>query len=130
MVNIKCKTLLWFWFPILAYAGLIFYLSSLERPPVPFEFWNADKLYHFIEYAVFSFLLVRALRFSFPNIRLPQYTILITTLYGISDEVHQFFVPGRYFSIVDMVFDAIGGVLGVYIYYFIIKKLDSETNSE
>ena len=38
--------------------------------------------------------------------------IMISTLYGISDEYHQMFVPGRTFDVLDMVADAIGSVAG------------------
>ena len=37
----------------------------------------------------------------------------LTVLYGVSDEVHQSFVPGRGPSLIDIAFDAVGAMLGV-----------------
>ena len=38
--------------------------------------------------------------------------IVISSLYGVSDEYHQLFVPGRTFDVLDMLADAIGSVVG------------------
>ncbi len=43
-------------------------------------------------------------------------TLWTTTLYGISDEIHQFFVPHREFSVHDIAADFVGGVLAVGIF--------------
>jgi len=42
--------------------------------------------------------------------------VILATLYGISDEVHQAFVPGRNASPWDVVADGLGGVMGALIY--------------
>jgi VanZ family protein len=45
------------------------------------------------------------------------------TLYGISDEIHQIFVPFRQADILDAVADAIGSICGVTIfYYWMVRK--------
>jgi VanZ family protein len=38
--------------------------------------------------------------------------VVISSLYGVSDEYHQLFVPGRSFDILDMVADIIGSIVG------------------
>jgi len=43
----------------------------------------------------------------------------LSILYGISDEIHQYFVPFRYSSVMDVVADGLGASLGISIY---IKK--------
>ena len=106
---------------------LIFVISSLEQPPLPmpeFEWFTIDKLYHFIEYAILGALVARALVKAKPVIvpsRLIWYVAAVfSILYGASDEWHQTFVPGRFATFADWVADvlgAIGGVLGVYLYY-------------
>ena len=53
-----------YWAPPLLYMVLVFVVSSLEQPPLPmpeFEWLTIDKLYHFIEYAILSGLVARAL---------------------------------------------------------------------
>ncbi len=44
------------------------------------------------------------------------WAILIGTLYGVSDEFHQSFVPGRESTIPDIVADAVGSCLGLFVY--------------
>ena len=38
--------------------------------------------------------------------------IAIASLYGLSDEYHQLFVPGRTFDVLDIVADVVGSVVG------------------
>ncbi len=111
----------WFryWGPVCAYAGLIFYLSSLPHPEdnLPsFTQLFSDKFLHLVEYAVLGGLCYRALRWG-SNDWLRQWAgplaLLLTSLYGLSDEVHQSFVPFRDSSWLDWVADSIGGILGV-----------------
>ena len=50
-------------------------------------------------------------------------SILCSSLYGISDELHQHFVPFRNADLMDALADIIGSVWGVYVYkLFIIKS--------
>lgn len=108
-----------YWAPLYVYAGLIFYLSSLSRPLPEVSIPFFDKSIHIFEYAVFGLLASRAFRNSprktfFENFKV--LAILTSLIYGISDEFHQGFVPGRQFSVFDMMADGIGGGLGAFIY--------------
>jgi VanZ family protein len=50
-------------------------------------------------------------------------SILSSSLYGMSDEFHQHFVPYRYAEVWDVLANILGSVCGVYIYkLFIIKS--------
>jgi VanZ family protein len=115
-----------YWSPPLLYMVLIFVVSSMEQPPLPmpkFEWLTIDKLYHFIEYGILGVLLAIAF-VNIPPRWLPIgwiwiVAVLISILYGASDELHQSFVPGRCPTVADWVFDVFGaivGVLGVYLY--------------
>jgi VanZ family protein len=42
------------------------------------------------------------------------FPMIVTALYGILDELHQLYVPGRTFSYVDMGFDFLGASLVVF----------------
>jgi VanZ family protein len=92
-----------------AYALSIFALSSqpdplgVQRLP-PF----ADKILHALEYGGLSFLLHMAWRRSFPGRPWFWPVVAITVLYGLSDEIHQSFVPGRSMDAWDLVADMIG----------------------
>ena len=44
-----------------------------------------------------------------------ELSLLLGSLYGFTDELHQLFVPGRVCSVFDLVFDVIGCVIGVLL---------------
>ncbi|MBR6513651.1 MAG: VanZ family protein [Clostridia bacterium] len=52
----------------------------------------------------------------------------IGALYAVSDEIHQYFVPGRSCQISDMLLDMSGVALGCLIIYFINKIRLKKTN--
>jgi len=109
----------WYWAPTIGYCLLIFVLSSISRGvhiPSPF---GSDKVLHFVEYGVLGFLLARLIanaRSTFSRRFLIGLVVILAILYGISDEVHQAFVPGRNASPWDVLADGLGGVLGALLY--------------
>ncbi len=107
------------WIIVLLFSCLIFYLSSIEQPWTPIKFWNIDKFYHLIEYGIFALLLFHAITSTFKYNKKLLFIIcvIIVGCYGISDEIHQLYVRGRYFSLLDMIFDIVGGIIGTYSYY-------------
>ena len=99
----------------LIYAALILIISSLPRitpPPLGFRF--EDKVYHFLEYSIFSFLLFLAF-FKAKTDFFRKNVFLLSSLIGIafaySDEFHQRFVPGRSYDLFDFLADCLGVVL-------------------
>jgi VanZ family protein len=110
---------IWYWLPVIAYASLIFYLSSLPHPEedLPkFLFEKiGDKFLHVIEYAVLGLLCYPAFRRA-AGARIAQQAVLVTILavsfYAMTDEVHQAFVPFRESSWLDWMADTAGGVIG------------------
>jgi VanZ family protein len=101
------------WGPVVLFAGLIFWLSSLTGVP-RLGGWS-DKLFHFAEYFLFALLLWRALTAEHRgtvDLRRALGVLLIGSVYAASDEVHQSLVPGRYASIYDWFAD-VAGILGM-----------------
>ena len=50
-------------------------------------------------------------------------SILSASLYGISDEIHQYFVPFREADIFDGIADIIGAICGVWVYQiWVVRK--------
>ena len=116
-----------YWLPPLIWMGLIFLLSAQSDLPGRPSHWLlevASNVGHFVGYALLAFWWWRALRHAQTGspgqgVR-PWVFILafvIAVLYGVSDEYHQSFVPGRDSSPLDLLVDALGaatalGVLG------------------
>jgi VanZ family protein len=111
------------WLPVAAYMAVIFYFSSLSHPDekLPKVLFEAlsDKLLHAIEYAVLAVLSYRAFRSaagSFAAKYALVFAIITASLYGVTDEVHQAFVPLRTAGWSDWVADTVGGVIGAVGY--------------
>ena len=109
------------WIPAFGYAALIFAISSLSQPEFPTDLFPLrDKGVHITEYAVLGFLCAFAL-FSRQSRERALFVTAwaISVLYGVSDELHQYFVPGRSSELDDVVADAVGSAIGVAVYWFI-----------
>ena len=118
-MQINKTTVFKLWLPVFLYAGFIFYMSSLPQISSPIRFPQRDKLIHITEYALFAWLLARAIKYSFKNlnkVRLYSIIISVSFLYGVSDEFHQSFVATRVSSAWDVLADTIGGLLGVFLF--------------
>ncbi|OGF47782.1 MAG: hypothetical protein A2452_09830 [Candidatus Firestonebacteria bacterium RIFOXYC2_FULL_39_67] len=105
------------WVPAVLFAFGIFYMSSRSNPPGAglFEFIpNSDKLVHMTEYFILSSLIYFALRKAH-NIKTNKAVlaaVLIASLYGMTDEYHQSFVPERSMDILDWAADIVGAIIG------------------
>jgi len=109
----------YFILPIFLFSAAIFYMSSLGNVEVPISFNLSDKLLHMLAYSLFGWLLIRALHFGKIDPiskKLLFFSVLIGSLYGLSDEFHQYFVPGRHSEFLDWLADAIGVFLGAEFY--------------
>jgi VanZ family protein len=117
----KPRALLFFryWLPVIIYAGLIFYLSSLPGKDIPLLFPYQDVVAHIIEYACFSLLINRALKANNPSLlRIGRFwsVFLIAIVYAVSDEFHQSFVPNRFPSLLDIAYDGLGIFMASILY--------------
>ncbi len=105
-----------YWLPVIVWAILIFSLSSFSTFPKAVQpVFSFDKLAHAIEYAVFSFLLARAFGNS-KKVNFRKYfrilAVVCAIVYGMTDELHQYFVPMRTASFIDLIYDSIGALIG------------------
>jgi len=119
------RNLLSYWFPVVAYCGLIFFLSSFSHPLPPAAELLSDKVLHVLEYSLLGFLSARAL-FSSDMGSSPALVCIIafvfSALYGLSDEFHQSFVPGRNAALGDFAADAVGAFLGAIVYWAFMAR--------
>lgn len=106
------------WLPALLYMGVIWILSSFAVIETPFEldqFPHHDKVIHFFEYAGLAFFIAHAVMRTWSEhsrIRVAALAVLLTSMFGLSDEIHQSFVPGRHADVFDLVADIAGSLAG------------------
>jgi len=96
------------------YCGFIFFLSSIPASSLP-SLPISDKIIHFFLYLGFGLVFtyfVSNLKSASSRITMGIVTFFFITAYGLSDEIHQVFVPGRNFDMLDLLADAIGGIAG------------------
>ena len=108
-----------YWVPVALYAGTIFFMSAQSHPEdrLPsFLFTHvSDKILHAVEYGILALLCYRAFRWAAgPALARQAVVLAIVTasVYGLTDEVHQAFVPLRESSWKDWLADTVGAVIG------------------
>ena len=116
------------WLPALAWAGVIFFVSAQPKETFDRLGLTGHLLSiggHFISFGLLMFLTALALYYGS---KLPSKYILVTAfvlvaLYGLSDEYHQSFVPGRTATLWDWLVDLLGAlVVWLIINYHIDGK--------
>lgn len=139
--TVRIVLAVFFWLLAAACAGCIFWLSSKNGNqsqnmsdsvrgilmklfgPLLNSF-IVRKFAHFFEYAVLGFLIGCALFLSRRRFS-PITAVICSALYSISDEIHQYFVPGRACRIFDVGVDTLGALTGTLILVFIILIVNS-----
>jgi len=99
------------WLPVIAWAALIFALSSIPHLGTGLGTWDTilRKGAHVTEYAILGLLLLRAIGREMP-------AFLLGIGYAITDELHQHFVTGRHSSPIDVAIDSTGVLIGVFVF--------------
>ena len=95
------------WGPAWATMVLIFVLSSISGlPPAPGGVDDSGA------------------RWRGVRVRAAALAVLLATLYGVTDEAHQWFVPGRTAEVTDLVADALGAAVaaGVICGWSIVRR--------
>jgi len=107
------RSFLTLWGPFIAALAVMFWLSSMSDVPGTRYVW--DKVLHAAGYAGLGLLALRAFHggFASPRVAPTLFAASTVILWGISDEFHQSFVPGRDASARDVIADAIGFAVAV-----------------
>jgi VanZ family protein len=122
-------------FPFIAWLLIIFAESSMPAEFYPqVDIFNADKILHICIYGLLGLLcyisLIHVKSTNTFSENPLTWTLIITSLYGASDELHQWFVPNRSCEFWDWLADAIGAIAAVLIIkYFLSKKMKLFLNS-
>ncbi|MFC1560200.1 VanZ family protein [Candidatus Margulisiibacteriota bacterium] len=104
-----------YWLPAILYMALIFYLSSrpaaslVKSMPILLGF----KLVHIVEYGFLFYLIRFALlrTTALKSAHLFFVALELTVIYGLTDELHQVFVPFRTGNLLDAFVNGVGAVV-------------------
>lgn len=116
----RFKTLLYRWLPLIVYCLAIYIQSDFPSPEHLPSFEFSDKVLHFLAYAFMGILFYRAyqtLQIKYNLRMLILLSVVSASLYGISDEIHQYYVPFRDADIFDAIANFLGASCGVYLYH-------------
>lgn len=95
------------------YCAGLFWLSSQSQPLEPIDLPDLDKVAHFILYGGLAAIVSVGLRRS-PDATPPVVQFFVPAAfaitYGLTDELHQYFVPDRSFDPFDLIADAFGAL--------------------
>jgi len=105
------------WLPVVAWAAVIFTLSSIPSLSTGLGTWDTilRKGAHLAEYAILGGLLYRALGRE-------VLALAAGVAYAATDELHQYFVRGRHASPVDVAIDAVGVAAGMLLWLRLRKR--------
>lgn len=126
----KSKIIFYYWLPLIIYCIAIYIQSDLPASEHIPSFEFSDKAIHFLAYAGLGVLFYRAyqtLRLKDNLKMLILASVVSASLYGISDEIHQYFVPYRNADLMDILADMLGSIIGVYIYHSLVTKHQETT---
>lgn len=118
----------WRWVPVLLWMALIFALSAQAGLRVSDDVSVDGPIRHVVHIIVFGILaglIAYALRArSTGTPRLLWLAVLLTTAYGVTDEIHQSFVPDRSGNGFDVLLDATGALIAVAIIHWWPRYLE------
>jgi len=101
------------WLPALIIMGFIFYLSALPGTAVDSMGLGKESYHingHFLMFFLLCLSFFRATGSSFSS-------VVLSILYGVSDEFHQVFTPGRSAGPFDVLVDSLGALLaGLFLW--------------
>jgi VanZ family protein len=121
------RNFLRYWLPVIVLCAVIFWQSCFATPHVLPSWPLQDKMAHAGIYGVLAALWIRAFNslesWSGRRRLLLTTGVVLSTLYGLSDEWHQSFVPTRTADAFDLMADFGGSLIGSWIYLrFFIQR--------
>lgn len=109
-----------YWIPVLIWAGAIFWFSSVPDLESGLkQDFVLRKIAHILEFAILTFLILRALskeNLSFKKVVI--FSLFFSLFYALSDEYHQTFVFGRQGAFKDVAIDSMGILLMIILWYY------------
>ncbi|RXT13493.1 VanZ family protein [Ammoniphilus sp. CFH 90114] len=117
----------WRWLPALGWMGVIFFLSARTGSELQgmFPFFKSFNFGHVVAYFILSLTFYWALLPLQMKLKwdIRFIAIVLCFFYGISDEWHQSFTPGRMPDLLDIVNDVVGATLAMIGITYVNKVL-------
>ena len=111
--------------PLIVYWIMLFIATTLPASNLP-SVAVSDKIKHFGAFFGLSVLLSLTLIYQNKVLLFKKYflvsALVISSIYGLLDEIHQSFVPGRNSEFLDWVADSLGASAGVFIVSYLLNK--------
>jgi len=111
--------------PLIVYWIMLFVATTLPVSNLP-SVAISDKIKHFCAFLGLSVLLSLTLIYQNKILLFKKYFIItafiISSLYGLLDEIHQSFIPGRNSEFLDWFADSVGAAIGALTIAYLIKK--------
>jgi len=115
---------IFFWILLIVYSILIFIFSSQPEVGVEQYFYGQDKVIHFLTYGIYAFLCLVALSDKILFLKLFHYflALALSVSYGIFNEIYQYFIPEREFSLGDILANSLGIITFLALVYIFQNK--------
>ncbi|NNE86082.1 MAG: VanZ family protein [Alphaproteobacteria bacterium] len=111
------------WPVVLVWMGVLYFLSSQPSLPQALAFDFGDKIAHAVAFGILAcFLSFARLPYTLGSIRRVLLVSVFVFAYGVSDEFHQSFVPGRDASTSDVIADGIGGFVAALLTVWLQRR--------
>lgn len=134
------------WIALLFWVGLIFYMSNqpgdvsskqsglvlklfqvlgidLNKELGELATFIVRKTAHFTEYFILYLLTINVMQYYFNIKNAILYSLIFSILYACTDEIHQYFIPGRAMAFKDILIDSSGALTAMVITKIISKKI-------
>ena len=109
------------------YCSFIFWLSSQQALPTPMLFIHQDKIHHMGAYFIMAIFAWRFFSDYFDkSLVIIVASISFCSIYGLSDEWHQSYVPGRDADLLDWLADTIGASIAVLFIQLLKNKFKNK----
>jgi VanZ family protein len=109
----------------------IFFLSGFKISNQAQKIWMFDKVVHFNIFGVLSIFLIKAIQERKPEYSLKKsivIAVIISTFFGLTDEIHQYYVPYRNCDVYDLLADFLGSLFFSYAFWLTSKILRFKNN--
>jgi len=115
---------IFFWILLIVYSMVIFIFSSRPEVGVEQYFYGQDKVMHFVIYGIHTLLCLLTLCDKILLLKFVQYflALIFSVFYGIFNEIYQYFIPEREFSLGDILANSLGIITFLILVYIFQNK--------